>query len=62
MPPSRSVFSRQRPLLLFTAIGAGGVFIGSKWRAVMARSEAAKNASSTDGNYTVAPGRSGGGI
>jgi hypothetical protein len=39
--------------------GGSAFFIGMKWRAVMARSEAAKKAGSKDINYSVATGRSG---
>lgn len=47
---------KQRAPLVIAAIVAGsGLFIGLKWRAVMARSDAAKRAN----EYTVAPGRSG---
>ncbi|KAH6676601.1 hypothetical protein B0J14DRAFT_585881 [Halenospora varia] len=62
-PQSRTTFSRQRgPLLIGTFLGASAFFIGLKWRAVMQRSEAAKQANSRD-NYHVQPGaRSGGGV
>lgn len=52
-------FSRQRtPLLLATFVGGSALFIGLKWRAVLARSEAAKDTAKGI-NYSVAPGRSG---
>lgn len=46
---------------LFVAafVGAGALFIGLKWNAVLARSEAAKKASTKEINYSVAPNRSG---
>jgi len=64
MAPPRTIFSRQRtPLLIATFFGGSALFIGFKWRSVMQRSEAAKKASTKEGaNYSVAPGRSGGGI
>jgi len=65
MPPPRNIvsYSRQRTPLLFLAFfGVGGLFIGLKWRAVMQRSEAANKAGTAGINYSVAPGRSGGGV
>ncbi|TVY75779.1 hypothetical protein LSUE1_G004477 [Lachnellula suecica] len=54
--------SRQRtPLFIGAFLGAGALFIGLKWRAVLDRSEAAKKASTKE-NFSVATGRSGGGI
>ncbi|EKD18322.1 hypothetical protein MBM_03315 [Drepanopeziza brunnea f. sp. 'multigermtubi' MB_m1] len=51
---------RQKGPLVITAIGAGALFIGLKWKAVLARSEAAKKTSTKENyNYSVAPGRSG---
>ncbi|PSS10887.1 hypothetical protein M430DRAFT_37048 [Amorphotheca resinae ATCC 22711] len=63
MPPARGFVAKQRtPLVIAACVGAGSVFIGLKWRAVMQRSEEAKRAAGKNINYTVAPGRSGGGI
>jgi hypothetical protein len=45
--------------MLMALFGGSAFFIGLKWRAVMQRSEAAKNAGAKDVNYSVAPGRSG---
>jgi hypothetical protein len=61
---------RQRtPLLLVTFLAGGSLFVGFKWRAVMARSEAAKRANARPGDndkavkyFGVEAGRSGGGI
>lgn len=53
--PSRS----RNPVILAALVGGSALFIGLKWRAVLARSEAAKIAGSKDSNYAVAPGRSG---
>ncbi|PBP28179.1 hypothetical protein BUE80_DR000963 [Diplocarpon rosae] len=60
----RSIFQRQRtPLLIGTFFGATAIFGGLKWKAVFSRSEAAKKASTKENcNYSVAPGRSGGGV
>ncbi|KAF4635946.1 hypothetical protein G7Y89_g2145 [Cudoniella acicularis] len=56
MAQSRITFSRQRtPLLIGTFLVGSAFFIGLKWRAVMQRSEAAKQASSKT-NYNVQPG------
>ncbi|OBT62818.1 hypothetical protein VE03_07669 [Pseudogymnoascus sp. 23342-1-I1] len=57
-PPSRA------PLVIAAFGGAAAIFIGLKWRAVFARSEAAKERSGAGGGnvYTVQTGRSGGGI
>jgi len=46
-------------VLLAALVGGSALFIGLKWRAVIARSEAAKVAGTKDVNYAVAPGRSG---
>lgn len=46
-------------MLLAALVGGSALFIGLKWRAVIARSEAAKVAGTKDVNYAVAPGRSG---
>ncbi|TVY21313.1 hypothetical protein LARI1_G000459 [Lachnellula arida] len=65
MPAPQSILSRQRtPILIGTFLTGSALFVGLKWRAVMARSEAAKKASSKEANanFSVAPGRSGGGI
>lgn len=40
-------------------MGASALFLGLKWKAVLARSEAAKKASTKEINYSVAPNRSG---
>jgi hypothetical protein len=59
---------RQRtPLLLLAFIAGGSLFVGFKWRAVMARSEAAKQRTAIDAEgrqryYGVDAGRSGGGV
>lgn len=45
--------------MVATFFGGAALFIGFKWRAVMARSEAAKRAGTKEINYSVAPGRSG---
>ncbi|KAF8861756.1 hypothetical protein BDZ45DRAFT_671585 [Acephala macrosclerotiorum] len=63
MAPPRSQLPRSRtPWLIGTFVGAGALFIGLKWKAVLARSEAAKKAGTKEINYSVAPNRSGGGI
>ncbi|TVY37106.1 hypothetical protein LSUB1_G004239 [Lachnellula subtilissima] len=63
MPTPQSLLSRQKtPILIATFLTASSLFVGLKWRAVMARSEAAKKASSKEGNananFSVATGRS----
>lgn len=48
------------PLLITASVGVGALFVGMKWKAVLARSDAAKKASTKENyNYSVAPGRSG---
>ncbi|TVY46073.1 hypothetical protein LOCC1_G001766 [Lachnellula occidentalis] len=62
MPAPQSILSRQRtPLAIGAFLTGSALFVGLKWRAVMARSEAAKKASSkdTNGNFSVDAGRSG---
>lgn len=49
------------PLVIAAFGGAAAIFVGLKWRAVFARSEAAKERSGAN-VYTVQTGRSGGGI
>jgi hypothetical protein len=46
-------------LVLAALFGGTALFVGMKWRAVIARSEAAKLAGTKDANYAVATGRSG---
>ncbi|CAL3971433.1 unnamed protein product [Diplocarpon coronariae] len=60
----RFLHRRQRTsLLIATFFGATAIFGGLKWKAVFSRSEAAKKASTKENyNYSVAPGRSGGGV
>lgn len=47
------------PWLIASFVGASALFLGLKWKAVLARSEAAKKASTKEINYSVAPNRSG---
>jgi hypothetical protein len=55
-----STNSRSRtPLVVGTIVTASVFFIGMKWRAVMARSEAAKHTSSKDNLHVAAGERSG---
>lgn len=58
-----------KPLLIIAAVGvSASLFIALKWRAVMARSEAAKRATAFEREeggregYGVRTGRSGGGV
>ncbi|EPE32503.1 hypothetical protein GLAREA_07637 [Glarea lozoyensis ATCC 20868] len=61
--PARTTLPRSRTPLVVSTIVVGSVFfIGMKWRAVIARSEAAKHASSKDNLHVVAGERSGGGV
>ncbi|KUJ06975.1 uncharacterized protein LY89DRAFT_743306 [Mollisia scopiformis] len=63
MAPPRSGMPRGRtPWLIGAVVGTGALFIGLKWKAVLARSEAAKKSGTKEINYSVAPNRSGGGV
>jgi len=74
-PPSTALTtprsrSNTKPLLVLAAVGvSASVFIALRWRAVLARSEAAKKATTFEkgvevgkGDYGVRTGRSGGGV
>lgn len=60
------MYRKQRTsLLLATFFGGAALFVGFKFRTMMTQSEAGKKARENNGgrvNYSVAPGRSGGGI
>ncbi|KAI6247497.1 hypothetical protein HI914_03843 [Erysiphe necator] len=59
---SRNNFQIRSPYVIGGLFGLSALFLGFKMRAVMERSESAKRAASKDTNYSVVPGRSGGGV